>query len=57
MNLFAYLDPGTGSLVLQVIVGGILGIGVILKTYGNKIKSLFIKKSSTAEKTEKSDQK
>jgi hypothetical protein len=41
MNIFAYLDPGTGSLVLQAIVGGLLGIGVLVKAYWSKIKGLF----------------
>jgi hypothetical protein len=26
--VFAYLDPGTGSMVLQIIVGGVAAIGV-----------------------------
>ncbi len=43
MDLFAYLDPGTGSMILQVIVGAVVGIGVILKTYWTKITSIFSK--------------
>lgn len=53
MEVFAYLDPGTGSLVLQVIVGGILGVGVIVKAYWNKIKSLFTKSKKPATETTK----
>lgn len=30
-SLLAYLDPGTGSLLLQVLVGGFAGILVLLK--------------------------
>jgi hypothetical protein len=30
---YAYLDPGTGSMVLQVIVAGILGAAFTFKTY------------------------
>jgi hypothetical protein len=29
----AYLDPGTGSMVLQVIIAGILGAAFTFKTY------------------------
>jgi hypothetical protein len=51
MNLLAYLDPGSGSIVLQVIIGGILGIGVVLKAYWSKIVRLFGKNRTSTEKT------
>ena len=35
---YAYLDPGTGSMVLQVIVAGILGAAFTFKTY---IRAIF----------------
>lgn len=41
MNFFAYLDPGSGSLILQAIIGGAVAVGVILKTYWHKIRGLF----------------
>ena len=34
----AYLDPGTGSMRLQVILGGIAAVGVALKLYWHKIR-------------------
>jgi hypothetical protein len=55
MVLFAYLDPGTGSLVLQVIVGGILGVGVILKAYWTKIMRIFGKGKKNSAKTKKTE--
>jgi hypothetical protein len=36
----AYLDPGTGSIILQVLLGGIAGLGLALKLYWNKLLSL-----------------
>jgi hypothetical protein len=48
----AYLDPGTGSYLLQLIIGGALGGIFILKNYWHKLTSLFIKKSP---KTQTSD--
>lgn len=56
MIIFAYLDPGTGSLVLQAIVGGLLGIGVLVKAYWSKIKGLFSKKKKAKPEKETSDQ-
>lgn len=38
---FAYLDPGTGSTLLQVILGGAAAIGVSLKLYWRKIRSML----------------
>ncbi|MFK7897001.1 MAG: hypothetical protein AB8G23_14245 [Myxococcota bacterium] len=37
----AYLDPGTGSMVLQVILGGVAGAMVIGKLYWARFKSLL----------------
>ncbi len=34
----AYLDPGTGSMLLQVILGGIAAIGVAVKLYWHKLR-------------------
>jgi hypothetical protein len=36
-QVFAYLDPGTGSMVLQVIVGGVAAIGVAGRYYWRRI--------------------
>jgi len=35
---YAYLDPGTGSMLLQVILGGIAAVGVALKLFWHKIR-------------------
>ena len=37
----AYLDPGTGSMLLQVILGGVAAIGVAIKLYWHKLKAAF----------------
>ena len=33
----AYLDPGTGSLVTQMVIAGLLGAGIFLKAFWKKI--------------------
>ena len=40
----AYIDPGTGSLILQLLLGGVAGIWVILKLFGQRILAFFGKK-------------
>ena len=48
---WAYLDPGTGSMLLQVILGGIAAVGVALKLFWHKIRAAlgFAKKSDPDE--------
>jgi len=41
-----YLDPGSGSVLLQLILAAILGLGVVLRTQWSRIKSLFGSKDS-----------
>lgn len=40
-SALAYLDPGTGSMVLQLLLGGIAGAVVILKLYWRRFVGLF----------------
>ena len=42
-NVFAYLDPGTGSIILQAIIGFLATIGTTIFLYWQKLK-LFFKK-------------
>lgn len=37
MNVLAYLDPGTGSMLAQLLVGGVAAAGVALKLYWQKV--------------------
>ena len=37
----AYLDPGTGSYMLQMLLAGALGLMFTIKLYLGKIKSFF----------------
>jgi hypothetical protein len=36
----AYLDPGTGSVLLQLLLGGVAGFAVAVKLYWHKLLSL-----------------
>ena len=37
----SYIDPGTGSLVLQMIAGGVAAAAVTAKLYWRRVKSVF----------------
>jgi hypothetical protein len=38
----AYLDPGTGSMLLQVLIAVLMGMGITIKIYWQKVKDFFI---------------
>ena len=44
---YAYLDPGTGSAIMGLIVSFFVAIGVTFKNFWYKIKDLFIKNNNT----------
>lgn len=49
-HMLAYLDPGSGSMLLGLIASGMAGIVVVFKTFGHRIKSalMFWKKDEPA---------
>jgi hypothetical protein len=40
----AYIDPGTGSMVLQLVLAGLAGVGLALKVFWKRLSALFSKK-------------
>ena len=38
---YAYIDPGTGSMVLQIIIASFIGLGITFKAWMYKIKELL----------------
>ena len=41
----AYLDPGSGSIIIQLAIAAILGLGVLVRSQWSRIKQLFGKKN------------
>lgn len=41
-EVYAYLDPGTGSYILQLVIAGILGVLFAVKMFWVKVKSFFV---------------
>ena len=48
----AYLDPGSGSMLLQILLGGFAAVGVIGKLYWHRVTSLFQRKDSSDRSTD-----
>jgi hypothetical protein len=46
--MFAYLDAGTGSMLMAAFAGGIAGIAVLVRLYWHRFMGLFSKKHRQA---------
>ncbi len=45
MAIIAYLDPGTGAMIIQALIAGIVGVGFAIKLFWANIKSFCLKLS------------
>lgn len=52
----AYLDPGTGSMVIQAVLAGIAVVSVSVGIYWKRIKLFFGRKSRGGEQREEQGQ-
>lgn len=50
-----YLDPGSGSFLIQIAIATILGLGIALRASWGKIKGLFGAKPNVDETDEDDD--
>jgi hypothetical protein len=44
----AYIDPGTGSIIIQGLVAALVGGLVLIKTYWRKLRMFFSKKKENS---------
>jgi hypothetical protein len=52
-----YLDPGSGSFLIQLLIAALLGIGVAVRASWGKIKGWFGIKPKTDEDDDESESK
>ena len=50
-----YLDPGSGSFIIQIAIAALLGLGVALRASWGSIKKYFGKKNNEEEQDDDSD--
>ena len=41
IDAYAYIDPASGSMFIQVIIGALVGVGITIKVYWAKIRFKF----------------
>lgn len=51
----AYIDPGSGSFIFQVLIGGLLAGAVAVKHFWRRITGFFTRRSSGEQPAEKID--
>ncbi len=44
-GLQAYLDPGTGSMAIQLLMGGVVALLATLRLYWDRMKTFFSRKN------------
>lgn len=49
MDVIAYLDAGSGSMLLQMLLGGVAAVGVAAKLYWRRITSFFRRRGKELE--------
>jgi hypothetical protein len=52
----AYVDPGTGSYVIQLIIAALAGIALATRIYWGRIKGFFARSSSEGQGTGSDEQ-
>ena len=45
-DVHAYLDPGTGSMALQLLVGGVVAVLATIRVYWGRLKSFAARRRS-----------
>lgn len=53
---YAYLDPGTGSYILQLLIAGLLGAAFAVKLFWKNIRAFFTGLFSSEEESDEEDE-
>ncbi len=48
-QVLAYLDPGSGSMIIQLLVGGLAAVGVTTRLYWRRITRFFGRRTKAQE--------
>jgi hypothetical protein len=54
-SVLPYLDPGSGSFIIQILIASLLGIGLALRSSWGKIRGRFVRKPDPEEEDDEKD--
>jgi len=55
-NIFLYIDPGTGSIILQAIIASVVGAALFARLFWHRILKFFgVKKETEPDPSEEQD--
>lgn len=43
-DAYAYIEPATATIIIQAVIGALVGVGITLKIYWYRLKEKFSKK-------------
>lgn len=49
---YGYIDPGTGSLIIQGVIGAIAAVAITVKLYWHKLKLFFLRRKDQTKNKE-----
>jgi hypothetical protein len=52
---YAYIDPGTGGILTQLVTGGVAGVLIVLRLYWSRIKAIFTAPRTPGEPAESAE--
>lgn len=55
-NAYAYLDPGTGSMLMQSLIGAIAAAGMAMTVFWERIKATFYKLTGKVQQEQDKDE-
>jgi hypothetical protein len=50
---YAYVDPGTGGMLIQLVTGGVAGLLVLARLYWSRIKETFAGRRQSSDEAAK----
>ncbi len=55
-NAYGYIDPGTGSYLLQLLIAGVMGSLFVIGMFWRKVKAFFLSRFTKENPQEEEDE-
>lgn len=54
LSVHAYIDPGSGSLLVQMLIASVVGVSVGIRAFWGRIRLLFLRKKDISAPSDES---